>query len=172
MKIHFRKNLAIFLIFSLTAFLASCKGKTDRDLILDLMEDIGKFAEEKDLASMMMTLDEDYVDFEGRGKEETELMVDDYFKQYKGIVIHLLSTRIDEIEPPEASIQTEVALSSGAAKVFRRLVKLSTENYRLDIRLIKRDDAWKVKYAAWRYITLDELYPESLSIFKKIFKID
>jgi len=172
MNIHLKKSPAIFLIFSLIFFLVSCTEKTDRDLILDLVDDVSKFAEKKDLAGIMTTLAEDYSDFEGRGKKETEYMINDYFKRYKGIVIYLLSTRIDEINTPEASIQTEAALSSGAAKVFRKFVKFSTEYYRLNIKLIKTNDTWKVKQATWRYVSLEDLYPESLSIFNKIFNID
>jgi len=51
-------------------------------------------------------------------------------------------------------------------------VKFSTENYRLNIRLIKRIEKWQIQHAEWRYVTFDELFPESLSIFNKIFKID
>jgi len=99
-------------------------------------------------------------------------MIEEYFRQYRGIVIHVLSTRIIEIDTPEASVETEVALSSGAARVFRRLVRLSTENYRLKINLIKRNERWQVRFAEWKYVAFEELFPESLTIFNKIFKID
>ena len=92
-----------------------------------------------------------------------------YYEQYKGIVIHVLGTRIDEINPPQASIQTEVALSSGTAKVFRKLIRYSSDNYRFKIGLVKRNDQWQIQYAEWKYINLEELYPESLFILKKIF---
>ena len=136
------------------------------------MERIGKYAEKKDIDSLMMNLANDYSDFEGRGKWEAKELVDGYFQQFRGIVIHMLSTRVDEINPPEAFVQSEVALSSGAAKVFRKLVRFSTENYRLNIKLVKRDEIWQIQHAEWRYITLDELYPESLTLFNKIFKIE
>jgi hypothetical protein len=96
-------------------------------------------------------------------------MVKDYFDHYKGIVIHMLSTRIDQLEPSAASIQTEVALSSGAAQVFRQLVWFSTDNYRFNLKLIKIQSLWKIHYAEWKYISLDEFYPESPTILKKIF---
>lgn len=136
------------------------------------MERIGKYAEKKDIDSLMMNLASDYSDFEGRNKREAKDLMDGYFQQYRGIVIHMLSTRVDEINPPEAFVQSEVALSSGAAKVFRKLVRFSTENYRLNIKLIKRDEKWQIQHAEWMSITFDELYPESLTIFNKIFKID
>ena len=158
------------MLFSLV--FTSCVKKTEEDLILEFMERIGKYAEKKDIDSLMMDLASDYSDFEGRDKWEAKELIDGYFQQYRGIVVHMLSTRVEEINPPEAFVQSEVALSSGAAKVFRKLVRFSTENYRLSIKLVKRDEKWQIYHAEWRYVTLDELYPESLTLFNKIFKID
>lgn len=167
-----RTRLFIVPLFLLTLFLVSCGGKTDEDLILKLMDRIGSCAEKKDIEGVAANLAYDYSDFEGRDKQKAKEMVEEYFRQYRGIVIHVLSTRIIEIDMPEASVETEVALSSGAARVFRRLVRFSTENYRLKIDLIKRNERWQVQFAEWRYVTFDELFPESLTIFNKIFKID
>lgn len=172
MKNRFQKYIIFLFIFSLVFFLTSCREKTDEDLILELMETVGRFVEKKDISSVMLYLADDYSDFEGRGKRKTRAMINQYFKQYRGIVIHVLSSRIDEIKPLEAFIQAEVTLSSGAAKVFRKFIKFSTDNYRLKIKLIKRNDKWQIQYAEWRHVSLKELYPESLSIFKKIFRSD
>ena len=161
----------VFLLLSVL-FISSCVKKTDEDLIFEFMERIGKYAEKKDIDSVMVNLADDYTDFEGRDKWAAKGMIDGYFKQYRGIVIHVLSTRIEEINLPEAFVQSEVALSSGAAKVFRKLVRFSTENYRLTLKLIKREERWQIQHAEWKYVTLDELYPESLTIFNKIFRID
>lgn len=162
--------IILFLLF--LAISSSCVKKTEEDLILELMEQIGRYAEKKDIDSIMMKLAYDYSDFEGRDKWKAKEMIDGYFKQYRGIVIHVLSSRVEDINFPEASVMSEVALSSGAAKVFRRLVRFSTENYRLNLTLVKRDERWQVRHAEWKYVTFDELYPESLSVFNKIFKID
>jgi hypothetical protein len=169
MKNRFKRSLIISIIFFLVFFLTFCQEKTDEQLILEMMEDVGKYAEKKDMSSIMMNLADDYHDFEGRGKKETQEMINEYYERYRGIAINVLSSQIDEIQSWEASIQTEVAFSSGAAKVFRKLIRYSTENYRLKIKLIKRNDRWQIQYAEWRYVTLDELFPESLSILKKIF---
>jgi hypothetical protein len=172
MRENFRTRTIIISVSFILFFFGSCIQKTDEDLILEFMERISRYAEKKDIDGIMMNLAYDYSDFEGRDKWEAKGMIDGYFKQYRGIVIHVLSTRIEEINLPEAFVQSEVALSSGAAKVFRKLVRFSTENYRLTIRLVKRDDRWQIQHAKWKYVTLDELYPESLTIFNKIFKID
>jgi len=169
MKNHFKRNLIIPFILFLAFFSTLCKEKTDEELILELVDSVGRYAEKKDLDSIMINLTEDYSDFEGRAKRQTEDMINEYFERYRGIVINMLSTQIDEIYALEASIQTEVAFSSGAAKVFRKLIRFSTENYRLKIKLIKKNDRWQIKYAEWRYVSLNELFPESLSILKKIF---
>lgn len=172
MKNNFPFQFVMISALSFVFIFASCVKKTDEDFILEFMEKIGRYAEKKDIDSIMMNLAYDYSDFEGRDKWKAKELIDGYFQQYTGIVIHMLSTRVDEINPPEAFVQSEVALSSGAAKVFRKLVRFSTENYRLKIKLIKRDERWQIQHAEWRFITLDELYPESLTVFNKIFKMD
>lgn len=159
------------LLFLAALLLPSCSERSDERMIVELMENIGRFAERKDTMSIMANLTDDYRDFEGRDWLGTQDMIEGYFKDYKGIVTHVLSTRIDEIRLPEAFIQTEVALSSGAAKVFRKFVPLSTDNYRLKLKLIKKEGVWEVRYAEWKYIALDDLSPESRSIFNRIFKI-
>ncbi len=172
MRENFRARIIIISVLFLVFFFGSCSQKTDEDIILEFMERISRYAEKKDIDSIMMNLSYDYSDFEGRDKWEAKGMIDGYFGQYRGIVIHVLSTRIEEINLPEAFVQSEVALSSGAAKVFRKLVRFSTENYRLTLKLIKREERWQIQHAEWKYVTLDELYPESLTIFNKIFRID
>ncbi|UCE21031.1 MAG: hypothetical protein JSV46_01995 [Candidatus Aminicenantes bacterium] len=172
MRDYFRNGMRIISVILLVLFFFSCGQKTDEDLILEFMERISRYAEKKDIDSIMVNLAYDYSDFEGRDKWEAKGMIDGYFKQYRGIVIHVLSTRIEEINLPKAFVQSEVALSSGAAKVFRKLVRFSTENYRLTLKLIRRDEKWQIQHAEWKYVTLDDLYPESLTIFNKIFKID
>ena len=169
MKTHFQNGLIFSLIFLLVLFLTFCQEKTDEELILEMMEDVGEYAEKKDMSSIMINLADDYQDFEGRGRNETQDLINKYFESYRGIAVNVLSSRIDEIRSLEASIQTEVAFSSGAAKVLRKLARYSTENYRLKIKLVKRDDRWQIQHAEWRYVTLKELFPESLSILKKIF---
>jgi len=98
-----------------------------------------------------------------------KLIKDQYFSQYKGIVINFLSTRVKMIEPSKAEVQTEIALSSGVAKISRKLVKISTDNYRLRMKLIKKDNNWLIQYAEWKYVSLDQMFPESLKILEKIF---
>ncbi len=164
-----KKKHVVLLIMTPFFLMTACGQKTDEDLIRELMKEVGHHLEKKDLRGLLNLLEDDYSDFHGRNKSQTEGMVQSYFSQFRGIVIHILHTRVEEIEAQEASIQCDVALSSGAARAFRKLIRVSTDNYRFKIKLIKKEGRWSIRYAEWAYIGLDELFPESLSILKKIF---
>jgi hypothetical protein len=163
-----RSILFIYLGFFVFLFI-SCGEKSDKVLILELMDKAGQYIEQKDTDSLMQYVAEDYSDFQGRSKSETEEMVKHYFLEYQGIITHVLSTKIDEIAADEASIQTDVLVSSGGAQLLRKFVKFAGDYYRIKARLVKRDGTWLLQYAEWEYISLDTLFPESVSILKKIF---
>jgi len=153
----------------LCLFFVCCGRNDDRTLIHALLEKIGQRVEEKDTEGLMAFLEEDFQDFEKRDKALAEKMVRDYLRDYRGIIMHILGTRIDEIEEGEASVQTEVVLSSGAAKAFRKLFRAFGDFYRFDLKLRKAGEGWRISYARWQYIGLNDLSPESLSLLKKIF---
>ena len=162
------KSFAIPVLLVLIV-LASCAPKTDEDRIREMMKEAGRRIENKDIAGLLSFLTEDYTDNRGRDKIQTEDMVKTYFQEFRGIVVHLLSTRIDEMEQGTARIRTDAAISSGAAKALRKLVPVSTDNYRFRIELVKKQDRWLIRYAEWRHIGVEELFPESLPLFKKLF---
>lgn len=162
-------KIFILLIAVCTVLLVSCGTKTEEDQIRELMGEAGRHIEKKDLSGLMGLLSEDYSDYRGRNKSQTQDMVQTYFNEFRGIVVHVLSTRIDVFAHPEVSIRTDAALSSGAAKALRKLVPVSTDNYRFKITLIKKQDRWLIRYAEWKHIGIEELFPESLSILKKLF---
>jgi hypothetical protein len=169
MKTIRASGIGVLAGFLLLACLVACGAKSDKDLILDLITQVGRRAEKADREALLSFCADDYQDFEGRDKAGTEEMLKDYLARFRGIVVHILSTRFDSLEGDQAEIQTEVALSSGAAQVFRKFLRFSTENYRFGLKLKRSDGRWKISYAQWQYVSLDELYPESMSLFKKIF---
>jgi ketosteroid isomerase-like protein len=168
------KHIPILSVFISSLFLifisSACREKTDKDMIHELMEELGRLAEKKDVEQIMNHLADDYSDFRGRGKEKTKEMLKSYFSHFRGIVIHMLGKRIIERDARNAVVQTEMALSSGAARVLRKLIRISTDNYRLKTKLVKREGRWLIRCAEWRYVSLDELFPESASILKEILR--
>jgi len=144
---------ALFLLMAVSA----CSGPTDRDMILDLMTDLASRGEERDAAGILAQLDEVYTDFEGRDKAQTEEMLGGYFQRYRGIALNILGREVVELAPPEAEARMDVAFSSGAGKVFRKLAEISLDNYRLTLKLRKSDGAWKVYYAEWQPVGVGDL---------------
>ena len=125
-------HILILALLTCAFFGVSCGSKTEEDRIRELMKEAGQHIEKKDIDGLMSLLSEDYTDFRERDKTQTQDMVQTYFSEFRGIVIHVLSTRIDKIDPGGATIRTDAALSSGAAKALRKLVPVSTDNYRFD----------------------------------------
>ena len=162
------KSFAMLVALSLIGSI-SCSPRKDEDRIREMMKEAGRLIEKKDIPSLMSLLSDDYTDDKGRDKIQTGSMVQTYFQEFRGIVIHSLGTRIDELEEGAARIRTDAAISSGAAKALRKLVPVSTDNYRFRIELIKEQDRWLIRYAEWKHIGAQELFPESLSILKKLF---
>lgn len=158
-----------FVLFFLFFTLESCGKKSEIDVIRDLMDEVGEYVENKDIENLLMYFAEDYMDFQGRNKKQTRAMINQYFRDFHGIVSHVLSTHIEEITPIEASIQTDVLVSSGGAKIFRKFVRYAGDYYRIKAKLVNREGLWQVQYAQWSYISLEDLFPESVSVLKKIF---
>ncbi len=147
----------------------SCHQRTEEDSVREVMDSLIRLAEQRDLEGMLDRLSEDFIDFEGRDKEELRSLLRSYFVGRSGIVVHRLSGQVNLLKEKQAIFETEVALSSGGAEALRRLVRVSPDIYRLRIELIKGDDGWRISYAEWTWINLTELLPESLSALKKIF---
>ncbi len=163
------KVVLLFLLLLTFLGLISCQNKTDEDLILEMVDNLSRLAEKKDLEAVMTYFTDDFADFEGRDKPGLKALLAGYFSGRTGIVVHRLSSRIEALETGRASLQTEVALSSGGAEALRRLIRISPDNYRIKIDLVKNGERWLIQYAEWSYVNLNELFPESLAILKKLF---
>jgi len=150
--------------------LAFCARESEEARILKFMKNIGRSVEKKDLSGLLAVLTDDYMDFEGRDKKATEALIGDYFQRRLGIVVHLLHTELGDIAAEgEASLKTDVVLSSGGAEVLRRIVRFAGDFYRFRLDLRKTPEGWRISRAEWESLTLNDLFPESHAILKKIF---
>lgn len=149
-----------------------CSGrKTEEELIRETLEEISRAVEAKDIEAVMARLAPEYTDFRGRTRSQTREMVKAHFQQFRGIVMHILGIRMEELTASRASLEADVALSSGAARALRKWIPFSTDNYRFRIRLEKRDRVWRITFAEWRSIGMEDLFPESLNILEKLFPV-
>ena len=163
------KSVSLLVLFLILLAAASCRSKTDEDVILEMVDNLGRLAEKKDLEGVMANFTSDFSDFEGRDKAGLRALLSEYFSGRTGIVVHRLSSRIEGLEAARALLQVEVALSSGGAEALRRLIRISPDNYRIKTGLVKERQRWLIRYAEWSSVNLNELLPESLAILKKIF---
>jgi hypothetical protein len=146
-----------------------CGRRSSEEIIRDMLDEAAVCAEKKDIAGVLGFLSENYGDGEGRNKEQTRQLLQEYFRSFQGIVIHALSTRWLELDEQHALVQLDVALSSGAAEVFRKLVRFSGEFYRFTCRIEPQEKRWLISNASWEFIGMEELLPESLQILKELF---
>ena len=162
---YFIVTIMIFITFSSWG----CGKKTEKDILLETIDKISDYAEDRDLDPILAFISDSYSDDENRTAEDIGDLLAENIEKYRGIVVNLLSTKIIEIIPPNASVETEIALSSGAAQVFRKAVRYTGEFYRFKLDFIKEEKKWKVKRASWEYIPMEELFPESMKILKELF---
>jgi hypothetical protein len=153
-----KKGLALLVLpLACSLLWTACGGPTDRDKVVGLVRDLGRFAEARDTTKILARLAEDYSDFEGRDKHATREMLDEYFRRYRGIAINILRSQIDDLSDTKATVQSDLAFSSGAAKVFRKLAQISLDNYRLKLSLRKTGEDWLLTYSEWRPLNAGEL---------------
>lgn len=165
-----KKMIAVLVLTGSLVLSWNCRrGKTEQDKIKDMIESVEEFVEKKYISSILDQLTEDFYDMEDRTKKEIEELLIKYYDRHTGIVLHILGTRFLKIGNNLANIETEVSLSSGTAKFFRKIIKYYGETYRFTLTLVKMNKQWKINYAEWRYISLEQLFPESFKILKKIF---
>ena len=164
------RKRALIIGWAALLMLTSCAHESEEARILKFMSRVGKLVEKKDQPGLLAVLTDDYTDFEGRDKKATEALVGDYFRRRFGIVVHLLHTKVGDITAEGgASLETDVVLSSGGAEVLRKIVRFAGDFYRFMLDLRKTPEGWRISRAEWEYLTLNDLFPESLPVLEKFF---
>jgi hypothetical protein len=163
-----RPAVAVLAWVGLALLLASCRAKTETDAIAALVADMAARAENRDAPGLVANLADDYRDAEKRDRSQTAALVGEYFSRYRGIVIHVLSSRIAIEDARHATLETDVSLSSGAAEAFRKMIRFSGENYRFRCRL-RKDGRWLISEGEWESVALEGLFPESLKVLRDLF---
>jgi hypothetical protein len=139
------------------------------DHVLETFDSLARLAEKKDLPAIMAQFAADFSDFEGRNRDGLRSLLSSYFDGRTGIVVHKLSRRLSDFSPGQATVEAEVALSSGGAAALRRLVRISPDMYYLRVDFVEAGEKWLIRYAEWASIGLTDLLPESLQELKRIF---
>jgi hypothetical protein len=143
----------------------------DEARILEMVERLRALAEKRDTAAIMELIHEDYEDFQGRNRDKARSFIDDHFRRYRGIVIHLLKAEVlDEVEAGIREVRIDVLLSSGIAETLRRAVRFAGETYRIELTVV-RDvrDEWRILGASWRPVASEDMLPGSREALNELF---
>jgi hypothetical protein len=168
MSVSRKLAAAFLLLISISLLFVSCRQKTETEIIAAMMADMATRAEKRDAAGLIANLADDFRDFEGRDRKQIVTMIEEYFSRFRGIVIHVLASRIVSEDARNASVETDVSLSSGAGQAFRKLIRFSGENYRFQSRL-RKNGRWLITEAKWEYVAFEGLFPESLELLRQLF---
>lgn len=147
----------------------SCSGKSEEDLIRESIKEAAGYAEDNDLERTMEYISPDYSDSQERTVEDIAQLLESYLGKYRGIAINMLGVKINSLNPPEAEIETDLGLSSGALQVFRKVSKYAGYFYRFKLKLAKSGKKWQVESASWEQISQQELNKEAAEKLKELF---
>jgi hypothetical protein len=152
-------------------FPGGCGKPSEEARIREFLKESVALAEKREVGALMERFSPDYSDFEGRDKAGAERLIADYLGRFRGIVIHLLSARVDGPGPGgRAAVACEMSFSHGAAEVLRKLIRYTGEFYRFRFELDRTGEGeWRFAYAEWRAVDLLDLFPESREILRKLF---
>lgn len=148
-----------------------CGRPPEEEQIQRTIKDAAALAQKRDLDALMGLLAPDYRDYQGRDKAAAKGLIEDYLRSFRGIVIHVLGTKVEITDPGgRAAVRTDMVLSSGAAEAFRKLARFTGDYFRFDLELDKDPAAgWRISYAEWWSVSLTDLLPESLEVLKELF---
>jgi len=163
-----RKAAALALVLLLAGLSVRCRPRSEREAVAGVLDDLAKLVEQKDAPGLAALLAADYADFEGRDREQTRVMAEEYFARYRGIKTKLLSARVELGGPGAASAEADVSLYSGVGAALRKAVGFSGENYRV-LLVLRKEDRWRVSEARWETIPESGLFPESLKVLRELF---
>lgn len=156
-------------LFALIMSNVSCSSRSEEDLIRESIKKAAAYVEDNDLERTMEYISPDYTDDRERTVEDIAQLLESYLGKYRGIAINLLSIKITGLNPPEADIETDLGLSSGALQAFRTMSKYAGYFYRFKLKLNKSAKTWQVKSASWEQISQRELNKEAAENLKKLF---
>lgn len=162
--------IAFWLMITLAAFsFISCSSPGEEELIRQSIKKAASHAEDSDLEQTMAYISPDYSDDQDRKMEDIAQLLESYLGKYRGIAINILEVKINNMNPLEADVETDLGLSSGALQAFRKVSRYAGYFYRFKLKLVKRDDNWLVKWASWEQISQQELNKEAAEKLKELF---
>ena len=157
------------IILTLLFFLAGCGSSDKRSDVEKVIYSAVSAVEDRDVEKFMKIISIEYLDEAERTKPEIEEKIRTYLNRFRSISVNVLDIKTVTKNMDSAEIITEISFSSGLGKVFQKIVNSYGEVYRFKILMSRRSKGWVVKGAEWSWVSIDELYPESLKVLRELF---
>lgn len=155
--------LVISLIF------VNCNTSSGRSDVEEVIYSAVSAAEEKDVGKFMKIISIEYMDDEERTKSDIREKIETYLNRFRGISVNILNIKTVKKSMSSAEVITEISFSSGIGKIFSKIVNSYGEVYRFNVLMSRGSKSWVVTSADWSWMSLDEIYPESLKVLRELF---
>jgi len=162
-------NFIITIIISSLFFLTGCSSSDKRSDIEIAIYNAADAATNSDVEKFMRFIDFDYLDERERTKDIIREKVENYLNRFRVISINILNIKTVKNVNDKAEVITEINFSHGLGKMLSKIIRSAGESYRFRLNVIKKARGWVVKKAEWEWISIDELYPESLKVLRELF---
>ncbi len=157
------------IILTLLFFLAGCGSSDKRSEIGEIIYSAVSAAEERDVEKFMKIISIEYLDDEERTKADIREKVKTYLNRFRGISVNILNIKTVNKSMTSAEVITEISFSSGIGKMFSKMVRSYGETYRFNLKMVEKIEKWEVIDARWEWMSLEDLYPESLKVLRELF---
>jgi len=145
-----KPNPGIILLLLIAGLISACSDNTasPEDQIRRFIETGVQAAESRSVDDLSDLVHGDYIDQQGRNRDQLGLLLRGYFMRHKSIY---LFTRIDSIEvfaENQASVSLHVAMAGTVISDVTALSSLKARVYRIELQLARQDD-WLLRHASW-----------------------
>ena len=151
-----RRYVTILLIFAITITALGCHKETEQDKVKKVITDIQTAAQEKDVKRIIGNLANTYNDPQGYNHETIKGLLIVYFLQYPKISAYITNLEIS-IEDKSAKAVFQTVLTSGnKTGSMSDVIPQTLGVYDFDVSLTKESNGWKVTFAKWEQVGIDE----------------
>jgi hypothetical protein len=168
-----KRLVSLVALSMMVACICSCHRETEQDKVKNIITDIQRAAEAKDIAKIVIRLSKTYNDPQGNTYDDIKGLVIGYFYQYGKISIYIPSIHVSVQNAVSTAVFQVILTSKGSAgsgssgaistsgtpndnevgksagKTTPLVITESLGMYAFDVSLIKEEAEWKVTSARW-----------------------
>ena len=163
----FVKTISLFSI--VLAISTGCgSGEKRSDIDKAIYEAVDAVVD-NDVEKFMKFIDINYLDSEERTKQDIREKVETYLNRFRVIAINILNIKSVKKDNENADDFAEINFSHGFGKMLSKVIRSTGESYRFTLNMKRNDYGWVVINAEWNWMSIEELYPESIKVLRELF---